>query len=100
MGALAAALTVTQVTHPGLHPPPNGHQTKAEDPEMSGGSTCWPSLSPEVEVPPLDSSNPLELPQAWKAVRADFSKPATRPQLRQWLGPQGWKLDRGINVGL
>ena len=78
--------------------PPSVHPV--ESVEETVQDTEWPRLSPEVgcELPVLGD---LKLPTAWKASETlDMSKRATRAQVKQWLGPQAWKLDRGIKVGL
>ena len=78
------------------------HQHFVPEPldERAAGSTGWPTLSPEVGV--LVPHNPgVDVPQAWQAVEAlDMSQRATRTQLKQWLGPQAWKIARGSQVGL
>ena len=68
--------------------------------DLPRDSTKWPTLSPEIGVVvPHDPG--IDLPQAWQAVRApDMSKRATSAQLKQWLGPQAWKISRGSHVGL
>ena len=97
LGGLAAALTATSIVEPSLPTMPivNGHESA----DVSGESS-WPRLSPEVEIPPLDGKADLSLPQAWKAVPVNFERNASRARLREWLGPQGWKLGRGIQVQL
>ena len=99
LGGLAAALTATSVfencvpTMPGLH----GSDV------VDGGvadSTLWPRVSPEVQVGPMQYSSDLSLPQAWKAVPINFERNASRARLREWLGPQGWKLDKPVRVHL
>ena len=64
------------------------------------GNTKWPVLSPEVAVGEIEHQAELTLPQAWKAVPADFAKNASRARLKEWLGPQSWKLDKGVQVQL
>ena len=81
-----------------LLPPPitsDGRDTDLSLGDVKG----WPRVSPEVDVPPRRDDS-LDLPECWKATKVDFSRRATRPELRRWLGPQGWKIDRGIEVGL
>ena len=80
---------------------PSSHALEASDPDAHQGdpsSTDWPRVSPEVDF--LYAPDSLELPACWKATKVDFSRRATRPELKRWLGPQGWKLDRGVEVGL
>ena len=66
----------------------------------ASGKTSWPAVSPEVDVDLFEESPSLSLPQAWKAVPIDFGKNASRARLREWLGPQAWKLDRNLDVQL
>ena len=77
---------------------PHPHTLEGGHPEIDSGSTSWPRVSPEVDVYCRPST--LELPECRKATKVDFSRRATRPELKRWLGPQGWKVDRGVEVGL
>ena len=99
VGVLGAGLAaLIAACHSEIYVPP---QHVATDPPEDGlGLTSWPRLSPEVSVEvPCDLG--MQLPVAWHAVGArDMSKRATRAQLRDWLGPQSWKIDRGSTVGL
>ena len=94
LGACALALVGTQMAGP--------CQTSLMQPERGveadESRTRWPKVCQEVDVR-LEPTSGLELPQGWMAV-TDMSRRATRPQLRSWLGPQAWKLDRSLRVGL
>ena len=100
LGASLAALVATCSLDCAV--PPQRFVPELPEPveELSKGSTSWPRLSPEVDLTVPEDIG-LELPQAWKAVEAfDMSRRATRAQLKQWLGPQAWKVSKGSHVGL
>ena len=98
LGVCSLAVMTAHVAQEVLLPPPIN--VEGRDPELGFGvDTIWPRVSPEVDVAPMRSDS-LDLPECWKATRIDFSRRATRAELKSWLGPQGYKVDRGVEVGL
>ena len=98
LGASVAALV--SASSADLMVPPK-HLQADHVTDAGQGFSGWPRLSPEVSVEvPVDPGLQL-LPSAWKASEPlDMTKRASRAQLKQWLGPQSWKIDRGSRVGL
>ena len=94
LGGVAAALTAHVM--PESLTPHLGVSTLNDE----GVISEWPRVSPEVQVGDIEDTPGLELPQAWKAAQSNFEQLASRAQLRQWLGPQAWKLSRNVKVEL
>ena len=77
-------------------------ESKEHNSESAPSMDTWPRVSPEVSVKPVHwaQQGSLDVPQAWRHVNRDYSKLASRAELREWLGPQAWKIGKGVKVGL
>ena len=101
LGACCAVL-INGAFHAGVHVPvAEDLKPSAEGVVEQPPASDWPILSQEVGVMLPPDKDDLTLPQAWRAqhVPSD-SRRATRQEVRRWLGPQGWLMNRDVEVGL